>query len=92
MISETEGKVRVTCGILPENGGKTEGFLRVPYIYVVSTNENGDCILVSSTPLTDTSVREIQERQQCALSQLRDGLDALHRKRTDHARVKRSKQ
>nr|CCA22370.1 AlNc14C152G7553 [Albugo laibachii Nc14] len=24
VISETEGKVRVTCGILPENGGKTE--------------------------------------------------------------------
>nr|CCA22372.1 AlNc14C152G7553 [Albugo laibachii Nc14] len=28
VISETEGKVRVTCGILPENGGKTEDILK----------------------------------------------------------------
>nr|CCA27386.1 AlNc14C521G12034 [Albugo laibachii Nc14] len=30
VISETEGKVRVTCGILSENGGKTEGLKQKP--------------------------------------------------------------
>nr|CCA26839.1 AlNc14C421G11524 [Albugo laibachii Nc14] len=51
-----------------------------------------DNILVSSTPLLVSLVREIQARQQRAVSQLRNNLDALHRERADHARVKRSKQ
>ena len=48
-------------------------------------------ILVSSAPLIVSSLREIQERQQRAVSQLRDSLDALHRERADHTLIKRSK-